>query len=44
MNLNYVEKYERSDGGSITMQGGEQITLSKELRQAFMDRLSGKIE
>ncbi|MGD1843885.1 MAG: LytR/AlgR family response regulator transcription factor [Salibacteraceae bacterium] len=43
VNLDFVEKFEKSDGGSITMQGGEQITLTKELRQAFLERLSGKV-
>ncbi len=41
VNLDYVEKYEKTDGGSITMRGGEQVTLSKELRDSFLERLSG---
>ncbi len=42
VNLDYVEKLEKSDGGSITMVNGEQITLAKELRTIFLNRLSGK--
>jgi two-component system LytT family response regulator len=42
VNLDYVEKLEKSDGGSITMVNGEQITLAKELRTTFLSRLSGK--
>lgn len=42
VNLDYVEKLEKSDGGSITMVNGDQITLAKELRTTFLNQLRGK--
>ena len=42
VNLDYVEKFERNDGGVLTMQGGEQITLPKDLRASFLEKLSGQ--
>ena len=42
VNLDHVEKFEKSDGGLITLKNGEQVTLTKDLRQPFMEKLSGK--
>ena len=42
VNLDCVEKLEKSDGGFITMVNGDQITLAKELRTTFLKQLRGK--
>jgi len=42
VNLDHVETFEKTDGGYITRQGGEQITLARDLRAGFGERLSGK--
>lgn len=41
VNLDYVVKFEKSDGGSISMQDGTQVALSKELRAGFLEQLKG---
>lgn len=41
VNLDHVDKFEKSDGGTVTMVGGAQVALAKDLRAAFLERLSG---
>ena len=43
VNLDHVDKFEKTDGGTITMVGGEEIALAKDLRAAFLERLSGNV-
>ena len=41
INLNYIERYDRREGGTIILKDGTDIPLSRLSRQRFMDVLDG---
>ncbi len=39
INMNHIEKYVRGEGGSVVMEGGAQIEVSRRKRAAFLEKL-----
>ena len=39
INLNYVKKYTRGDGGTVTMIDGSEIDVARRTKEAFLERI-----
>ena len=41
VNINYIVRYNKTEGGSVEMKGGAQLPVSKKAKDELMERMKG---